>query len=158
MVDDKSSSTNLQFHKATAVSCFNATWDYLELAERSKDQEMTMLSLAHTSWYHWSVLIDNEMGSDVNKARSYWLISRVYATLKDFKNALLYGISCLEVCTENEIGDFDLAFGYEAIARAHKIGKNDSEKEKYLALAQEKGELITKKEDREWFYKNLTSL
>ena len=158
MVEDKANSTNLQFHKATAVSCFNATWDYLELTERSKDQEMTMLSLAHTSWYHWSVLIDNEMGSDVNKARSYWLISRVYATLKDFKNALLYGTSSLEVCTENGIGDFDLAFGYEAIARAYKVGENRSEKEKYLALAQEKGELITKKEDREWFYKNLTSL
>ncbi len=56
------SQTEQEFHRKVAVECFNKTWDYLEKKERTLSDEQTMLSLAHSSCYHWSF---------VGKARNF---------------------------------------------------------------------------------------
>jgi hypothetical protein len=45
----------------------------------------------------------------------------VYALLQRPEPCLHHGQRVVELCEENGIGDFDLAFGYEACARAHAI-------------------------------------
>jgi tetratricopeptide (TPR) repeat protein len=52
-------------------------------------------------------------------ARGEWLISRVYAVLQRPEPALYHARRVLDLCQDNGIGDFDLAFAYEALARAH---------------------------------------
>ena len=49
--------------------------------------------------------------------------------------------------------DFDFAFGAEALARAYAVAGNRPEALKYIALAQQAGEAITKPDDREVFFK-----
>ena len=56
-----------------------------------------------------------------NAARSQWQISRVNAVLGRGEAALYHAERCFELCTENAIGDWDLASAYEALARAHKL-------------------------------------
>jgi hypothetical protein len=47
------------------------------------------------------------------------------------------------------VDDFDLAFAYEALARAASVAGNAAEKVKYLALAQEAAEHIADPGDRD---------
>jgi hypothetical protein len=41
----------------------------------------------------------------------------------------------LELCQENGIGDFDLAFAYEALARAHAVGGDAGQAREYTDRA-----------------------
>jgi len=101
-----------------------------------------MIHAAHASRYHWG-----KIGAPVNFARGEWQISRVYSILKRFEAALYHAQRCLEICKGNKIGDFDLAYAYEALARAGK--------RKYLKLAREAGKKIRAKEDRDLFFRDL---
>lgn len=105
-------SANLELAK----TLFNETWDLIDKKARTDEEAITMLHKAHTSCYLW-----REAGSPLNNARGEWQVSRVYSILGEGKLALLHGKSSLALCLENGIGDFDLAFGYEAVARAYKL-------------------------------------
>ena len=71
-----------------------------------------------------------------------WQISRVYSVLERGEPALYHAKRNLEICQEHEIGDFDLAFAYEAMARAHKVLGNTAEVNYFKDLAFEAAELI----------------
>ncbi len=53
--------------------------------------------------------------------------------------------------------DFDLAYAYEAMARAYAVSREKSKCEEYINLAKEAGEKIKAKEDRELFFSDLES-
>ena len=72
-----------------------------------------MLDAPHASRFHWG-----EVGTAVNLARGEWQVSHVYAVLNRAEPALYHARRCLAICEANAIGDFDLAYAYEAIARA----------------------------------------
>ena len=61
--------------------------------------------------------------------------------------------------TENTIGDFDLAYAYEAMARAYAAFGQKSQCEHYLQLAQQAGEQIQniEPEDKEIFFTDFHS-
>lgn len=84
----------------------------------------------HTSHYHWS-----KVGTAVNVVRAEYMISRVYRAMKRGEPALFHAQRCLQITKENNIGDFDLAFAYEVIARANAVAGNKSECTKYYELA-----------------------
>ena len=65
---------------------------------------------------------------------------------------------CLDHYLENGIGDWDLAFAYEALARGHKIAGDDAEYRRNLELAGEAGTKIADDEDRELQEKDLEQL
>ena len=48
--------------------------------------------------------------------------------------------------------DFDTAFACEAVARAHAIDGDQSGAKKYIELAQQAGDAIKEKEDRDIFF------
>lgn len=56
---------------------------------------------------------------------------------------------------KNNIDDFDLAFAYEAMARASAANKNKESFEKYYKLANKAGESIKKEGDKNYFFKDL---
>jgi len=112
-----------------------------------------MIHAAHASAYHW-----RQVGEPLNFARSGWLLSRVYAVLNRPKAALYYAQHCQEISEAEGIGDFDLAFAYEALARAYAIGEQQDEAQRYLKQARGAGEQIEEEDDRTYFFKQLATL
>lgn len=48
---------------------------------------------------------------------------------------MVHAQACLEICMEHSIGDFDLAFAYEALANAYKLLEQPDMAKKYKQLA-----------------------
>jgi hypothetical protein len=89
------------------------------------------------------------VGEPVNLARGEWQCSRVYAVLGRAEPALHHARRCREICEVNDIGDFDLAFAWEALARAHAVAGDPPEATRSLARAHELADAIAGDEDRQ---------
>ena len=143
----------LQWHRKFAVDLFNLTWEYLDKTERTIEDNDVMLNAAHASRYHWEVV-----GTPVNLARGEWQLSRVYSVLQRSEPALYHARRCLEICQENEIGDFDLAYAYEALARAYAVAGQMDESRQFLELARQAGEKIAEEDDKNLFISDITTV
>jgi len=145
--------TEKESHKKFAVDLFNLTWSLIDKKDRTKEEDDKMVHAAHASRFHWG-----EIGTPLEFERGEWQISRVYAVLNSPQQALYHAQRCLEICEANKIGDFDIAFAYEAMARAHAVAGEKSQCEKYLRLAKEAGEQIKDKENRDYFFSELRTI
>ena len=139
-------------HKKFAIDGFNLVWSLLGKKDRTKEDDDKMVHAAHASRFHWG-----EIGTPLEFERGEWQISRVYSVLSRPESALFHAKRCLDICTENNIEDFDIAFAHEAMARANAALGNKPEFEKHYRLAKEAGEEIKEKGDREYFFKDLDS-
>ena len=145
--------TDKETHRKFAVSCFNGTWSLLDMANRTKAEDFEMIHMAHASRYHWG-----QIGTPLNFARGDWQIARVYAVLGFGVMSFKYAQSCLDLCEQHDFGDFDLAFAYEALARACWVSGDVVKASGYIRLAQEAGEVIEKKEDKDYFFSELSNI
>ncbi|MDQ4026352.1 MAG: hypothetical protein M3217_12830, partial [Actinomycetota bacterium] len=93
-----------------------------------------------------------------NRARSEWQCSRVYAVLGRAEPALHHAGRCLELCEEHGIGDWDLAFAHEALARAYAVGGEADNATRHEALARQLGGQIAEDDDREHLFESLETL
>jgi hypothetical protein len=64
----------------------------------------------------------------------------------------------LEICEENQIGDWDIAFAYEAMARAHAVAGQKEESRKYVELAQRAAEHIKEEGDKNYLLSELATI
>jgi hypothetical protein len=139
--------------RALAARLFNGVWDLLEKPERTTADDDTMLHMAHASRYHWG-----RVGKPENLARGEWQCSRVYAVLLRPEPSLHHAERVLELTQEFGLGDFDLAFAYEALARARAIGGDAdgarAAAERALAAAAD----ITDPEDRDLLLADLATI
>ena len=142
-----------EIHKNLAVELFNLTWDLIDQDEKKQSDIDRMINAAHASRYHWAVA-----GGPVNIARGEWLISRVYALLKRTEPCLYHADRCLRITLENDLKDFDLAFAYEAMARACDLAGDEVERAKYVALAEDAGVDIADPGDRKYFFSQLETI
>lgn len=142
-----------QLHKLMAPALFNKTWDYLDKPERSLDDQMIMLASAFASWYHWK-----QIGGSIEDERGLWLIAKVLYVLNKHHDALVYAIKCLDICNENNITGFDLAFAYEMMARILLSLNKNEDARKYYKQAKDTGEVIKDTNDREYFFSQLEDL
>jgi hypothetical protein len=140
-------------HRQLGVDLFNLVWDYLDKPERMPQDDDRMLNAAHASRYHWE-----QAGTPVNLARGEWQLARVYAVLKRAEPAGYHATRCLEICLANGIGDFDLAFAYEALARASAVAGNYDESRKWLDQARQAAQGIREADDRELLEKDLATI
>jgi DNA-binding transcriptional MerR regulator len=99
-----------------AAQLFNGVWRLLEKEDRSTAEDDRMLHMAHASRYHWE-----QVGAPVNLGRGEWQCSRVYAVLGRAEPCMFHASRVLSICEEHGIGDFDIAFAYEALARAYAV-------------------------------------
>ena len=143
----------MQVHRRLAAELFNRVWTLLEQPARTQTEDDTMLHAAHASRFHWG-----EIGEPVNLARGEWQVSRVYAVLGRAEPALFHARRCLELCQAHEIGDFDLAFAYEALARANAVAGLPDDTARYAELARQAGERIAEQDDREIFFADLATV
>ena len=139
-------------HKKFAVELNNLVWGLLGKKDRNAQENEMMIHAAHASYFHWS-----KVGTAVNLQRGEWLVSHVYAVLNRPEPALHHAKLCLELTTENNLVDFDLAYAYEAMARSYACAVEKSESEKYIKLAKEAGEKIKNKEDKDLFLSDFES-
>jgi hypothetical protein len=140
-------------HRQLGVDLFNHVWALLEREERTKADDDEMLHAAHASRYHWGLV-----GAPENLARGEWQCSRVYVAFGRGEPAVHHAQRCQELCEDNEIGDWDLAFAYEALARAHRVAGDGEEAAKYKRLARKAGDAIADAEDRQIFDSDYATL
>ena len=136
-----------------AAKLFNGVWKLMDKPDRTRDEDDEMLHAAHASRYHWGVV-----GEPENRARGEWQVSRVYTVLGRGEPAIAHAQRCLEICEQHGIADWDLAYAYEALARAHKTARQAAEARKFKKLARDAGERIAKREDREHFEEDYATL
>ncbi|MFN2187182.1 MAG: hypothetical protein ACK2T3_00285 [Candidatus Promineifilaceae bacterium] len=137
-------------HRQLAVDLFNSTWALIDKEDRTVADNDLMIHSAHASAYHWL-----QVGEPLNFERSHWQISRVYALLEQPEAALYHAQRCLQICEDEGIGDFDLAFAYEALARANSIGGDNEKAAMFAEKARGAGENIKRKDDRDYFFAEL---
>ena len=142
-------------HRQLGVELYNATWTLLDKESRTPADDDAMLNATHASAYHWSRA---DGAGPEHVARSQWQISRVNAVLGRGEAAVYHARRCFEACTENGIGDWDLASAYEALARAHRVVGNDAEYRRNLELGREALAQIADPEDREHIAEDLDEL
>ncbi len=139
-----------KMHREFAAECFNGVWELLDKGTRSKEEDMQMIRMAHASRYHWG-----EVGTPLEFARGDWQIARVYAVLGFGVMSFKYAKSCLDLCEKHDLGDFDLAFAYEGLARASAVSGDIAKGQGYLYMAKETGKAIEKEDDRAYFLSEL---
>ena len=93
----------------------------------------------------------------MNEQRGQWMLSHVYAVLGKGKEALSYAEEIARLTREQDLKDFDLAYSYEALARANAAAGNKKEYTKWLEKAQKAGALISDEEDKKCFISDLES-
>ena len=142
-----------KYHKKFAVDLFNYVWTLLEKPDRTRAENDTMLNAAHASRLHWEMV-----GKPVNLVRGDWQISHVYCALGRTEPALYHARRCLEICKENHIEGFDLAYAYEALARVYSVAKRPIECNYYLKLALQTGDQIVEEDDKNQFLNDLGTI
>lgn len=150
---DKLNLTAEEWHKKEAVDNFNKTWELIDKTNRSHEDTIEMIHRAHASRYHWG-----QIGTPLEFLRGEWQISRVYALTGIAESAILHGKESLRLCRENKIGGFDLAFAYEAVARAYHVINDTENVVHYLKLAKDATNEIANPEDREYLISELQTI
>jgi uncharacterized protein YndB with AHSA1/START domain len=102
--------------RAFARQTNQLVWALLGTDDRAAGDDERMVHAAHASAHHWSLV-----GEPVNHARAEWLVSHVYAVLGRPEPARHHAVRSLEICEASSIGDFDLAYAYEGMARAAAV-------------------------------------
>jgi hypothetical protein len=136
-----------------AVDLFNEVWRLMGRADRSAADDDRMLHAAHASRFLWG-----EIGRPENLARGEWQVSRVYTVLGRPEPALHHARRCLELCTEHGIGDWDLAYAHEALARAHSVAGDRDRARASRRDAERAAKDIADAQDREQLERDLQTL
>jgi hypothetical protein len=142
-----------RIHRKLAIELFTHVWNLLEKADRTALEEDEMIHAAHASRFHWSLA-----GDARNFAIGEWQVSHVYAVLGRAEPATHHARRNLELCLEHGIGDFVLAYAYEALARAASIGGRMDECEAHREKAREASTRITDEAIRRRLDDDLTSI
>lgn len=140
-----------EIHQELARSTNGEVWKLLEKEERTAEDEHIMVDTAHASNYHW-----RHTGTSVNIQRGEWLLARVYTVLRHNQEALWHAKACLAITQAHpeEMEEFDLAYGYEAVARAQALGGAAELAAVNKDKAFELGAKIANEESRKWFEKD----
>jgi DNA-binding transcriptional MerR regulator len=153
MIPSPPAPLDVDARRRLAADLFNRTWTLMERADRTAAQDDEMLHCAHASRYHWG-----EVGEPANRARGEWQCSRVYTVLGRAEPAMWHARRCLALCEEHGIVDWDIAFAWEAIARAASIAGDEEETAAAMTRARELGALISEDEDRELLLSDLATI
>ena len=147
------SAADLPLHRKLAAELFNGTWTLLETQGRTPDDDARMIHMAHASAYHWL-----QVGTPVNVTRSHWLCSHVYSVLGRPEPALYHAQLAHDICAEHDIGELDLAYAFEALARAHAVAGNRGESDDWRDRARAASANIADAEDRELLLSDLAQI
>lgn len=143
-------------HRAIGIDLFNRVWELMEKQDRTVEEDDAMLHMAHASAHHWRA--EGTGATAANLARSEWQVSRVYTVLGRGEPAGYHARRCLEICQANGIGDWDLAFAYEALARAASVAGDSTAADGWASAARRAAADIAEDEDREAVLTDLATI
>jgi hypothetical protein len=138
-----------------ASQLFNETWRLMEQEGRTREDDDRMIHTAHASRYHWGQV---PAVTPAHLARGEWQICRVYCVLGRGEPALHHARRVLDICQQNGIGDWDLAFAYEALARANAIAGDAGRAREYTDQALSAAEDIAEDEERDLVLADLETI
>ena len=147
------SAADRKTHRRFAVECFNGTWKLLLKKRRTKADDLEMVHRAHASRYHWGVV-----GNAKTLAIGEWQVSHVYAVLRRTEPALYHAKQSLRICREHRLGDFPLAYAFEALARASATARRGPDVRRFVRLARSAGARIEEADDRKLFFDDLETI
>lgn len=136
-----------KIHRWFAVECNNRAWDLLE-NQRTPEQNIELLHVAHASAHHWA------MGGDqLNRARAECVVANAHAALGDGAAALRHAHICIDLNTAaaDTCTDWDRAFAADALARATAASGDTETAAKLKAAARELGDAIAGDGDKQVF-------
>jgi hypothetical protein len=141
--------------RTLAAQLFNETWRLMEREGRSQEEDDRMVHTAHASRYHWGQV---PTATPAHLARGEWQVSRVYAVLGRSEPAICHAQRVVDICQANGIGDWDLAFGYEALARAFAVAADAGAARAFTDKALAAAESIAEDEDRDLLLADLETI
>lgn len=150
---DSAGSVPESVQRQLAVDLFNHAWTLMDLPHPTVDQIDEMIHAAHASCFHW---LHNQQ--PVNQARGHWQISRVYCHAGRPEAAEYHARRCLEIILAEKIGDWDLAFAYEACARAAAVREDWESVRRWIGEAEKAGEEIQEEENRQLLTTDLATI
>ena len=135
-----------KIHRWFAVECNNAAWDLLE-NPRTAEQDLELLHLAHASAHHWA-----QGGDEINRARAQCVVANAHAALGDGSAALRHAKLCIALTEGNDKStDWDLAFAYDALARATAAAGDSAKAAELTDKARALGDAIAGEGDKNIF-------
>ncbi len=144
-----------QAHKHFSAECFNRAWDLMDKAERTPEENETMVQLSVASTWHWTQRPDC---SPQNLSVGHWQTSRIYALLGKPDMARHYGRLSLETLEDASDDPFYIGYAYEALARAEWVANNPTKTAEYLALARKAAGRVTDADMRQALLADLQSI
>ena len=141
-------------HRYLGIELNIQTWHLLSKDKRTDDDNIRMINFAKASLFHWR---KSDKYDNINEQRGQWMISHVYAVLGKADEALSFAKQTLRITKKENLEDFDLAYAYECLARAHAASGNEKKSKNWYKKAKHAGELISGKKDKEIFEGDLKS-
>ena len=147
-MDETKTYTLEEAHKHFAQSTNGRVWELLQKPSRLPSEDEEMLHAAHACAYHWQFV-----GTAVHQQRGEWLISHVHVVLGHGNEALRHAQRCFELTESNRdlMHDFDIAYAFEGMARAHAMLGDHRIAKEFLILAEQAGNAIANEEDKSIF-------
>lgn len=140
-------------HRKLAAELFNEVWSLLEKPNRTPEEDDRMIHAAHAPRFHWQ-----DIGSPREWSIGEWQISRVYAVLKRPEPAIYHGQRALNWARDHSVGPFFIAYGYEALARAHAVAGDTDLVKKHIAEARKTAASIPDPADQKHLEDDLATI
>ncbi len=152
-IENPSSDDIARWHRTFAPIAFNDTWDLLDAATLSREEEEEMLASAFAQRYHWY-----RVGTARNRAIADWQVSRAAVVLGYADLARRFGERSLEIAVEYSLDPFVTGFAHEAIARAAAMVDDVETFTEHLDLARAALTEVEDDQDRETLEADLAEM
>jgi hypothetical protein len=141
-------------HRALAVGYFNSTWELIDLANRTPEQDRDMVASALASRQHWS----EAGGTDQNLTVGDWQVAHV-ASLAGFADlATAFATAAYDRARSANLPTWLQASTAEGMARAAACASDRAGYDKYAAEARELLAQVDDDEDRKLIESQLASI
>ncbi|MEO8240731.1 MAG: hypothetical protein ABI832_00390 [bacterium] len=127
-----------------AARFFNQVWALLDKADRSTDDDLSMIHLAHASRLHWQLA-----GGPREWAIGEWQIARVYSVLGRGEPALFHARVALDLTADGALGAFLAGSAEEVMARACRAAGRAADAQRHHAAALALADQVSDAEERE---------
>ena len=151
-VSEEKRYTEAEAHRHFAAGLNGEVWALLGKEGRSAQEDELLVHAAHASCLHWL-----KIGTGLQQQRGEWLIARVYSELGRAEPALRHATRCRELTEAHAelMEDFDQAYAYEALVRAHAVAGSSDDSVRYQGMAEKAGDAIADQESRSYFVGDL---
>jgi hypothetical protein len=141
-------------HRKLAGNYFNATWDLIDLPDRTPEQNRDMLAVAAASRQHWV----EAGGTEENLAVADWQVAHTAALAGFADVALSFAKAAVDRADAADVPIWMKASTHEGLARAHAAAGDRTGYDREVLIARGLLEQVTDNGDRELIESQLESI